>query len=165
MSSHGAGSSIDKSDLPSSDVDNAATKPLQSSTSRASGRAHKRIKRPQDSKTPTTQAANFLKPTTASKENSPSATRIGRVPLADLGSTQDLSPLTLRVPRHREPHTSDIDGADEVSMEKDNEPQKLYSDEESFGGGDVFTSTDQQHFSPLHGVPPRHYYDETITDF
>ena len=168
MSSLRAEPRINKRDLPSSDADireMAATKPPCSSSSRASSRAPKRIKRPQDPKTPTTGAAKFPRSTTTSREHWRSATRNGRVPLADLGSTQSPGPSAPRDRRHREHHTSDIDRAGEVLMENDEESQKLGSDDESFGGGDIFTSTNQQHLSALRDLPRQHYYDETTTDF
>ena len=166
VSSHGA-ESKDKPDLPSSDAGSRVMpvpKPLHPSSQRASSRAPKRIKRPQDPKTPTTQAAKFLKPITTSKEHWRSTMKIGRKPLADLGSAQGPGPLTPRNPRHQEHHTPIIDGAGAVSMEND-QLQISGSDEDSFGGGDMFTSTDQQQLSALHSDPPRHYHDETTTDF
>ena len=154
-----------KRDLPSSDADMSAANPLCSPNSRASSRAPKRIKRPQDLKTPTTCAAQGLKPSTSSKEHWRSATRIDRVPLADLGSTQGLGPSTPKKQRHQGHHTLRLDEAEEVPTENDQESSKLGSDEESFGGGDIFTSTDQQQLSPLRSKPPGHCYDETTTEF
>ena len=167
ISSLGAKRRINKPDLPSSDADvreMAATKPPRSSSPRTSSRAPKRIKRTQEPKTPTTCAAKLPRPTTTSREHWRSATRNGRVPLADLGLTQGQGPSAPRDRRHREHHTSDIDRASEVLMENDEESQKLGSDDESFGGGDIFTSTNQQHLSTLRDLPRQHCYDETTTE-
>ena len=171
MSSHGVKLTTlrtDKRDLPLSDADSPdlpAAKPLDFSNSRASSRAPKRVERLQDPKTPTTSAAKKLKCTITSKEKWRSTMRIDRVPLADLGSTQGRDPLTPKNARHREHHTPRIDGADVVVAENDQEPQKFGSDEESFGGGDIFTSTDQQQLSALRSEVPQHYYEETTTEF
>lgn len=163
LSSHGSESrtrGIDKRDLTSSDADIPdlpAT--IRSPTSRASSRASKRIRRPQDPNTPTTCAAIF---TTTSKEHCRSSTRIGRVPL---GSTQGPGSLTPKNPRHRKRITPKSGGADEVPTENGPLPPKSGSDEESFGGGDIFTSTDQQQLSALRRKLVRHDYDETTTEF
>ena len=168
MSFHGAelktlGNS--KRDLPSSDADTPAANPLCSPNPRASSRAPKRIKRPQDPKTPTTCAARGLKPNNSSREYWRSTTRVDRVPLADLGSMQGLGPLTSKNQRHQGHHTLGLDEAGEVPTENDQESPKLGSDEESFDGGDIFTSTDQQQLSALRSKPPGHCYDETTTEF
>ena len=93
-----------------------------------------------------------------------SATRNVRVPLADLESTQGQGPSAPRDRRYREYHTSDIDRAGEVLMENHEESRKSGSDDESFGGGDTFTSTNQQQLSALRDLPRQHYYDETTTE-
>ena len=167
MSSLGAETRVNKRDLPSSDADireMAATKPPGPSSSRASSRAPKRIKRPGDPKTPTTCAAKLPRPTTTSREHWRSATRTGRVPLADLGSTQGQGALAPRDRRHREHLTLGIDRAGEVLMENDEESQKLGFDDE-FSGGDIPTSTNQSHLSALRDLPRQHHYDETTTEF
>lgn len=167
LSSHRA-ESKDKRDLPWSDHDSQdipTAKPLRPSNCRASSRAPKRIKRPQDPKTPSSPAANVLRPTTISKEHWRSTMRINRKPLADLGSTQVPGPLTPRNARNRKHHTSSIDGVGAVFLGNDQELQHLGSDEVSFGGGDMFTSTDQQQLSALHSDPPRCLQDETTTEF
>ena len=167
MPYYGAEANRDERDLPSSDADSratAVTKPLHSSNSRASSRAPKRIKRPQDPKTPATCAANYVKPTTILKEHWGSTMRIGRIPLADLGSTQGPGPLKARNPTSREHQTSGIDGAGEVAIGKDRESQIPGSDDESFSGGDLFTSTNQQGLASLGNDSPRRYYDETTIE-
>ena len=167
VSSHGA-ESKDKRDLPWSDHDSQdipTAKPLRPSNCRASSRGPKRIKRPQDPKTPSSHAANILRPSTISKEHLRSTMRIDRKPLADLGSTQGPGPLTPRNARNRKHHTSSIDGAAAAFLENNQELQNPGSDEESFGGGDMFTSTDQQQLSALQSDPPRCFQDETTTEF
>ena len=168
MSSLGAEPRINKRDLPSSDADireMAATKLPGSSSFRGSSRAPKRIKRPQEPKTPTNCAAKLPRLVTTPREQWRSGTKNFRVPLADLGSTQGQGPSALRDRRYREHNKSDISRAGEVLMENDEESRKLGSDDESFGGGDIFTSTDQQHLSALRDLPRQHYYDETTTEF
>ena len=163
LSSHGSESRTrgsDKHDLTSSDADIPdlpAT--IRSSSSRASSRASKRIRRPQEPNSPTTCAAIF---TTTSKEHCRSSTRIGRVPL---GSTQGPGPLTPKHQRHRKSITPKSGGADEVPGENGQLPRKFGSDEESFGGGDIFTSTDQQQLSALRSKLVRQDYDETTAEF
>lgn len=165
VSSHGA-DPRDKRHLPWSDHDNQdipAAKPLRPSTCRASSRAPKRIKRPQDPKTPSSHAANILRPTTTSKEHWRSNMRIDREPLADLGSTQVPGPLTPRKAGNRD-HIPSIHGPGAAFLGDDQELQNPGSDEDSFGGGDMFTSTDQQQLSALHSDPPRCFQDGTTTD-
>ena len=171
MSSHGVTSTTlrtDKRDLHLSDADSPdlpAGKPLGSSHSRASSRAPKPVKRLQDPKTPTAFASKRLKRSITSNENWRSTMTIARIPLADLGSTQGRGPLTPKNARHQEHLTPRIDGFDEEIAENDQEPQKLGSDEESFGGGDILTSTDQQQLSARRSEAPRHYYEETTSEF
>lgn len=169
ISSLGAEPRIPKRNLPSSDTDireMAATKLPGSSSFRGSSRAPKRIKRPQDPKTPTTCATKLPRRTTTLGEQWRSATRNLRVPLADLGSTQGQGPSAPRDRRYREYNTSDIDRAGEVLMENHEGSRKSGSDDESFGGGDIFTSTNQQHhLSALRDLPRQHHYDETTTEF
>lgn len=158
----------DEHELPSSDAispDLPVAKSFRSPHSSASSRAPKRIKRHQDSRTPTTRATKNLIPITASKEHRPSTMRVGRVPLADLGSTQGPGLATPKKLKCREHPTPKTDGAGVSPTENDQAPQKSDSDEESFGGGDIFTSTDQQQLSALGRKLPRHSYDETTTEF
>ncbi len=171
VSSHGAESTApgyDERNLPSSGANSPnlpVAKPFRSPHSSASSRAPKRIKRHQDSRTPTTCATKDLKANTTSNEHWRS-TRYGRVPLADLGSTQRPSLLTPRNQKYQEHPTPKTDRAREFLTEIGEAPQKSDSDEESFGGGDIFTSTDQQKLSTLHKEMPRHSYDdETTTEF
>lgn len=163
-SSHGAEARTSGRDIPSSDGnrDLPAAKSLGSPNSSASSRAPRRIKRPLDPKTPVTRATKCLKPMTTSREHRRSTMRVGRVPL---GSTQGLGFMTPKNPKHREHHTPKTDGAGEGPTENDQAHQTCDSDEESFGGGDIFTSTDQQQLSALRSNVLRHDYDETTTEF
>lgn len=128
-------------------------------------RASKRVKRHQDSRTPTTRATGCLKPITTSKEHQRSSTGVGRIPLADLGPMQGPGLLTPKIPKHRQHNTPKINGAKGTPPEIGQPTQKLDSDEESFGEEDIFTSTDQQQLSALRNKQPRHDYDETTTEF
>ena len=167
VSSHGAESTApgyDERNLPSSDANNPdlpVANPFRSPHSSASSRAPKRIKRHQDSTTPTTCAIKNLKANTTSNEHWRS-TRYG---LADLGSSQRPGLLTPRNQKYQEHPTPRTDRARQLLTEIGQAPQKSDSDEESFGGGDIFTSTDQQKLSTLHKEMPRHIYDETTTEF
>lgn len=172
-SSHGAESrtpGYGERDLPSSDAKNSdlpATKSLCSTNSSASSRAPKRIKRHLDPRIPTARATKSLKTTIISKGRRRSSVRAGRVPLADLGSSQGPGSLTPKNPRYQEHHAPKIHGAGEVLVPTENDLvlRRFDSDEESFGGGDIFTSIDQRQLSALRGKLPRHDYDETTSEF
>ena len=138
--------------------DPATAKSFRSSNSSASSRAAKRLKGHPDPVTPIGKAANTLKPTNPWKESLRSITREGRVPLADLASTQG----SFQNREYQELHMPKSDGAGRL---KENERAPLDSDEESFSGGDVLTSTDQQPLSAQCRRLPRQNYDETTTEF
>ena len=72
--------------------------------------------------------------------------------------------MTPKNPNHQEHRTLKTAGAGEVPTENDQARQTSDSDEESFGGGDIFASTDPQQLSVLRSKMPRHVYDETTTD-
>ena len=92
--------------------------------------------------------------------------RVGRVPLADLGSMRGPGRLTPKNPKNREHNTTKSDGAGQVTMENDPTPHSdPSSDDEPFGKGDLLTSTDQEQLSALRSKLPRHNYDETTTEF
>ena len=151
-------------DLPLPDAnspDPATAKPFRSSNSSASSRAAKRIKRHPDPRTPIGNAANILKPTNTSKESLRSIAR---------DSTQGSCPLTpkdQKISKNREYQELHMPKSDGAGRLKENEraPPILDSDEESFSGGDIFTSTDQQQLSAQRRRLPRHGYDETTTEF
>ena len=155
--------------------DPVSAKSFRSANSSASSRAAKRIKGQPDPVTPIDNAANTLKPTNTWKENTwkeslRSIARDGRVPLADLASTQGSCPLTpkdQKISKNREYQEIHMPKSDGAGRLKENEraPPILDSDEESFSGGDVFTSTDQQRLSAQRRRPPRQNYDETTTEF
>ena len=147
----------------------ATAKSFRSSNSSSSSRAAKRVKGHPDPVTPIGNAANILKPTNTWKESLRSIARDGRVPLADLASTQGSCPLTPKDQKiskngeYQEFHMPKSDGAGRL---KENEQAPILdSDEESFSGGDVFTSTDQQRLSAQRRLLPRQTYDETTTEF
>lgn len=85
--------------------------------------------------------------------------RVSRVPLADLASTQGSGLLAAKSANYREHHTPKSKGAGE---ENDQTIQYFDSDEESFGEGDIFTSTDQQQLPALRSQQDN---DETTTEF
>ena len=150
--------------------DPATAESFCSSNSSSSSRAAKRIKGHPDPVTPIGNAANILKPTNTWKESLRSIARDGRVPLADLASTQGSCPLTPKDQKiskngeYQEFHMPKSDGAGRLK-ENERAPPVLDSDEESFSGGDVFTSTDQQRLSTQRRLLPRQTYDETTTEF
>ena len=158
----------DEHDSPRSDANNpdlSAPKLFRFPHSSASSPAPKRTKTHQDSGTPMTVATKNVKPITTAKEHRRSTTRINRIPLADLRRTQGQRLWPTKDPKCQENHTSKADGAGEMPTRDDQVQHKLDSDEESFGGGDIFTSTDQQQLSVLRSKVPRHDYDETTTEF
>ena len=162
MSSHGA-EMTDKHDLPSSDADSpdpSAINPLRSPDC-ASSRAPKRIKTHQDPGTLTTCAAKIQKSITTTNNHGRSTIRR---PLANLGQMQSPGRLTQKRPSHREHHTPKPGGDGELLTENDQATRRSDSDEEFFGGGDIFTSTNQQQLS-AHSRRPRCGYDETTTEF
>ena len=140
--------------------DPATAKSFRSSNSSASSRAAKRLKGHPDPVTPIGNAANTLKPTNTWKESLRSIAREGRVPLADLASTQG----SCQNREYQKIHMPKSDGAGRLD-ENERAPLILDSDEESFSGGDVLTSTDQQPLSAQCRRPPRQNYDETTTEF
>lgn len=170
ISSHGQEArapGIDECDLLSPDAndpDLPSAQSFRSPNSSASNRAPKRIKRHQDSRTATTHTTEIPKPITTPKEHRRSTTRVGRVPLADLGSTLAPGLSTPKNSKHREHHVAKFDRVGQVPTENDGAPH-LDSDEESFGGGDMFTSTDQQQLSAPRIKLPRQGYDETTREF
>ena len=148
--------------------DPATAKSFRSSNSSASSRAAKRIKGNPDPVTPIGNAAKILKPTNTWKESLRSIARDSRVPLADLASTQGSCPLTpkdQKISKNREYQEVHMPKSDGAGRLKENERAPLDSDEESFSGGDVFTSTDQQRLSTQRRRLPRQNYDETTTEF
>ena len=160
-------------DLPMPDAnspDPATAKSFGSSNSSVSSRAAKRIKGHPDPVTPLGNAANIMRPTNTWKESLRGIARDGRIPLADRASTQGSCPLTPKDQKisknleHEELHMPKSDGAGRLK-ENERPPPILDSDEESFSGGDVFTSTDQQRVSAQRGRHPRQNYDETTTEF
>lgn len=166
---HGAGPRTpghDEHDPPSADSPDlpALKKPFRSPQS-SSSPAPKRTKTHQGSRTPTTLAGKNLKPTSTAQEHRRSAMKNGRIPLADLRSTQGQRLWPTKDPKCRESHASINDGAGEVSTRNDEVPtQRFDSDSDSFEGGDLFTSTDQQQLSVLRNKE-RHDYDETTAEF
>ena len=171
-SSHEAGSrtlAYDERDPPLSDArrpDLQAAKSLDFPIFSPPSRARKRIKRAQDPRTPTTRAMKALRPLTTSKEHWRSTVSVGKVPLAELGSMQGPGLSTSKNQKHREHHMRIFQGAgEEVPTENDQIPQAFDSDEDSFGGGDLFTSTHEQQLSALRTETPRLIYDETTTEF
>ena len=150
--------------------DPATAKSFRSSNSSASSRAAKRIKGHPEPATPLGNVANILKPTNTRKESLRSIARDGRIPLADLASTQGSCPLTPKDQKisknleYQELHMPKSDGAGRLK-ENERAPPTLDSDEESFSGGDVFTSTDQQRLSAQRRRLSGQKYDETTTEF
>lgn len=168
-SSHGVQSRAlghDECNSLSSDANDPNLPPAESfrwPNSSASSRATKRIKRHQDCRTPTTLATEALKPIIISKKHRRSTTRVGRLPLADLVSAQGPGPLLSENSKHRESHTLNATGAKDLPTDNIQTPQHLDSDEESFGGEDIFTSTQQ--LSELHSKLPRYDFNETTAEF
>ena len=136
-----------------------------SSTSSKSGPTPKRMKR---------HRASFQKYTTKPKKSDGSAGSVRRTPikahrtpLADLGVGLSLTQLT---PTQRvewtKPHLAA--SANKQALKENDEIQVWHSDDESFGGEDIFTSTNQRQLSALRNrtsKPVSDGYDETTAEF
>ena len=140
-------------DSPESDADPASS--FDSSTSSRSGPTPKRAKRHRASQSTGT------KPVATARANARGAVRRSRAPLADFAPTQTQGLTTLTQPLHRfDANTKEGSGD---TLQENN--ARLDSDDESFGGGDIFTNTDQQQLSALRSKLPRSTFDKTTTEF
>lgn len=144
------------------------TSPLGSGTSSLNGPTPKRTKTRRNAQARRTQGPTDFKLPTAAKTNRRHTMRSGRTPLADLGSThtQGAFSPTQRISWAKSPKkTMEM----EVSGENREVP-RWNSDDESFSGRDIFTSTNQQQLSALSKPPEmpqmqNHSFDETTTEF
>jgi hypothetical protein len=126
-----------------------------SSSSSTSGPTPKRAKRRRASQSTSTKSV------TTARANVRGAVRRSRAPLADLPPTQNRGLETPMQPVPRfDANTKEVpsDNLQENSA-------RLDSDDESFGGGDVFTSTNQQELSALRSRLPRSTFNETTIEF
>ena len=141
-------------DLPVSDVD--LTPSSESSTANRSGPTPKRTKRRRSLQSKRDEVVTTARASTRSTIRRP------RVPLAEIGSRQSRGPVT---PTQPLPHSHSYNSKEANGEALHMTNRHLDSDDESFGGGDVFTSTDQQRLSlpdhkPIESIP-----DETTADF
>ena len=141
-------------DLPTSDVDLAPSS--ESNNTNRSGPTPKRTKRSRSLQSKCDEVV------TTARASTRSTMRHRRVPLAEIGSRQSRGPVTpTRLLAHSHSYNpKEIDGG---VLQMTN--RRLDSDDESFGGGDVFTSTDQQRLSVLGTKPYENISDETTADF
>lgn len=91
-----------------------------------------------------------------------------RSPLKELGTARSSGQLT-PTQRIRWDKPARNENAEPRAMQENLEAQGWNSDDESFGGGDIFTSTDQRQLSALRSrtplKSPRAGFDETTTEF
>ena len=140
--------------LPPSDVD--FTPSSESTTSNKSGPTPKRTKRRRSSQSKRDEVV------ATGRASRRSTLRKSRVPLAELGSRQSRSPATPTQLLHHF-HSYSQRKIDGEALQATNE--HVDSDDECFGGGDIFTSTDQQRLSVLGNKPSESMFDETTADF
>lgn len=144
------------------------TYPLGSVASSLNGPTPKRTKTRRTSQACRTQGPTGFKLPTAAKTNRRHTMRSGRTPLADLGPMHNQGPFspTQRISWEKSPKKI-IDL--EVSRENQDVPGWT-SDDESFGGRDIFTSTNQQQLSAM-SKPTKtpqmqnDSFNETTTEF
>lgn len=142
--------------------------PLGSGRSNLSGPTPKRTKTHRDPQTRRTQGSGEFKTPAAKAMDRRYTMEYGRTPLADLGPTHNLGIFTptQRISWEKSPER--VHGR--TASTENLKIQRWNSDDESFGGGDIFTSTDQQQLSALrsgHKTPqmPKNISDETTTEF
>ncbi|KAK0509858.1 hypothetical protein JMJ35_007252 [Cladonia borealis] len=138
--------------LPVSDL----TASSESSDSNRSGPTPKRTKRPRSSQS----KRDDVIPT--GRASTRSVLKQSRVPLAELGSRQSQGPATPTQLLHHL-HSYNQKEVDGEALRASN--RHAGSDDECFGGGDIFTSTDQQRLSVLGNKPPESMFDETTAEF
>ncbi len=144
------------------------TSPIGSGTTSLNGPTPKRTKTRRTPQARRTQGPTDFKPSLTAKPNRRHTMRSGRTPLADLGPTATQGPFspTQRISWEKSPNKI-ID----FDLPRENhEVPGWISDEESFGGRDIFTSTDQQQLSALRKPPKTPLvrndgFDETTTEF
>ena len=141
-------------DLPASDV--GLTPSSESSTGNRSGPTPKRTKRRRSLQSKRDEVV------TTARASTRSVMRQRRVPLAEIGSRQSRGPVT---PTQLLPHSHSYNPKETDGEALHMTSRHLDSDDESFGGGDVFTSTDQQHLPFLGNKPSENMSDETTFDF
>ena len=141
-------------DLPASDADLAPSS--ESSIRNKSGPTPKRTKRRRSSQSKRDEVVMTAQASTRS------TMRQRRVPLAEIGSRQSRGPVT---PTKLLPHihSNNPKETDGEALQMSN--RQLDSDDESFGEGDMFTSTDQQRLSVLGNKPSESISDETTVDY
>ena len=138
-------------DLPVSDVDLTPS----SSTANRSGPTPKRTKRRRSLQSKRDEAITTARATR-------STIRRPRIPLAEIDSRQSRGP---RTPTQPLPHSHSYDTKEATGKALYVTNRHLDSDDEYFGGGDIFTSTDQQRLSLPDYRPSESIPDETTADF
>ncbi len=141
-------------DLPASDTDMIPSS--KSSSSNGSGPTPKRTKRRRSLQSKHDEVV------TTGRASTRNTVRKSRVPLADLGSRQSRDPVTPTQLLHHF-HSSNQKEIDVEALQVTN--RHLDSDDECFGGSDIFTSTDQERSLALGNKPPESILDETTADF
>jgi len=119
----------------------------------------KRNKTHRSSNSPQTTGNNEMRTGTVAKGSRRHTMKCFRTPLANLTVTQSRV-LSTPTQTQRGKAFVPLEGV----SEKSGPEQMVISDEEDFGGGDLFTSTDQELLSALKRQP-RHVDDDTTVDF
>ena len=141
-------------DLPASDTD--MTPSSKSSSSNKSGPTPKRTKRRRSSQSKRGDIA------TTGRASTRNTVRKSRVPLSELGSRQSRGPVTPTQLLHH----SHLYNQKQIHVEALHVPNRhLDSDDELFGGSDIFSSTDQQRSSAPGNKPSESVLDETTVEF
>ena len=143
----------DSPGLPVSDVDLTASS--ESSDSNRSGPTPKRTKRRRSSQSKCDEVIP------AGRASTRSVLKKSRVPLAELGSRQSRGPAT-PTQLHHHLHSYNQKEVDGEALRASN--RHVDSDDELFGGGDIFTSADQQRLSVLGNKPLESMFDETTAE-
>lgn len=145
--------------------DPAASFSSSTSSASRSGPTPKRTKRHRTP--PHTQTAKATKSDVSFKTVRRSPFKSSRMPLADVCNAPSSSnPTSTQGIHWSKPPCNESAGGE--ALQENKEVHEWYSDDESFGGGDIFTSTDQRQLSALRSRTqrlPRDSFDETTTDF
>lgn len=134
---------------------------LPRSTNSSSGSSPKRIKTHQGSGSSFTDSPKEAVPMTNLKRQRNSTTRTHGIPLTVAKSKHNEAPSQ---PDPKQFSLWTNENAGEID-ERNETTQSWCPDDESFSGGDLFTSTDQQQLYSTRRNLPSNIHDETTTDF
>lgn len=124
-----------------------------STSSKTNGRTPKRTKVHQTSRSLRGFSIEAMRVATAEKTYRRNTLKANRVSLAELRKTQSQGFLTPTQPSRKQTY--------QVGVEMQDISRRTDSDEESFGGGELFASTDQQALATIRAES----YDDRTMDF